>query len=299
MVKTAYSKINLTLEILGTKRGDGFHDLKSVMHKIPLGDVISVDLKKGTGNVFLNCSENVCDNENNLAYMSAKAYLSEYQKENKVDFDVYINLVKITPTGAGLGGGSADAACVLDIMSDLLCGVSEDKKELIAATLGSDVVFCLDKYKSAYCSGRGEICKSIDTLPKNTCILIAKPNQSLNTKGIYKSYDERYGDDYSKSSTDKMVQALALGDVTKIAHSFVNDFEGLCIDRLGEIGKIKREISRLGAYVSGMSGSGSAVFGLFDSSRDCFEGKKILLESGLEQVFAFSESDFEKMYKGE
>ena len=119
MIKTAYCKINLTLEILGTKRNDGFHDLKSVMHKIPLGDIIKIELSEGNGKIFLDCNEDVCENENNLAFLAAKAYIEEYNKVRKPDVDVHITLTKITPTGAGLGGGSADAACVLDMLSAL------------------------------------------------------------------------------------------------------------------------------------------------------------------------------------
>lgn len=299
MIKTAYCKINLTLEILGTKRGDGFHDLKSVMHKIPLGDVIKIELTQGEGNLFLDCNEDVCENQNNLAYLAAKAYVDEYRKNKEITCDIYITLTKVTPTGAGLGGGSADAACVLDMLSRLLCGVDDKTVTEIASRLGSDIVFCLEKYKCAFCTGRGEICENIDVLPKNTSIVIAKPNESLNTKGIYKSYDERYGDDYSKCGSEKMRHALKACDKTGIKESFVNDFEALCIERLPEIGVVKEKIASFGAYVSAMSGSGSAVFGLFDDEEKCLECKKMLCDMGLSEVFAFTPKDFEKMYKGE
>ena len=267
MIKTAYCKINLTLEILGTQREDGFHDLKSVMHKIPLGDRISLETKSGEGRIFFECSENVCSNEENLAYRAAKAYIDEYEKSQKADFDVFIQLTKITPTGAGLGGGSADAACVLDMLEGILGALGEKRVEEIAAALGSDVVFCLERYKCAYCTGRGEICRSIETLPKNTCIVIAKPNESLNTKGIYKSYDEMYGNDYSKELSDRMEKALAQESIKEISKCIINDFEPVCIPRLEEIGKIKDKISLFGSYACMMSGSGSAVFG-FDVSED-------------------------------
>ena len=299
MIKTAYCKINLTLEILGTKRNDGFHDLKSVMHKIPLGDIIKIELSEGNGKIFLDCNEDVCENENNLAFLAAKACIEEYNKVRKPDVDVHITLTKVTPTGAGLGGGSADAACVLDMLSALLGGVDDKTVEEIAAKLGSDIVFCLEKYKCAFCTGRGEICENIDVLPKNTSIVIAKPNESLNTKGIYKSYDERFGDDYTKCKSEKMREALEKSDVSEIKANFVNDFEALCIERLPEIGVIKEKIANFGAYVSAMSGSGSAVFGLFEDQEKCLECKKTLCDMGLSEVFAFTKADFEKMYKGE
>ena len=299
MIKTAYCKINLTLEILGTQREDGFHDLKSVMHKIPLGDRISLETKSGEGRIFFDCSENVCSNEENLAYRAAKAYIDEYEKSQKADFDVFIQLTKITPTGAGLGGGSADAACVLDMLEGILGALGEKRVEEIAAALGSDVVFCLERYKCAYCTGRGEICRSIETLPKNTCIVIAKPNESLNTKGIYKSYDEMYGNDYSKELSDRMEKALAQESITEISKCIINDFEPVCIPRLEEIGKIKEKISSFGAYACMMSGSGSAVFGLFDDREKCMECKNALMSQGLCEVFAFTSEDFTKTYIGE
>ncbi len=296
MIKTAYCKINLTLEILGTKRNDGFHDLKSVMHKIPLGDKIELEAKEGSGRIFFDCDTAVCSNEDNLAYRAAKAYLDEYGKNDK---DIYISLVKVTPTGAGLGGGSADAACVLDMLFHTVGGVDEETIERIASGLGSDVVFCLEKYKCAYCTGRGEKCRSIDTLPENTAIVIAKPLESLNTKGIYKSYDELFGDDYSKSNSDLMEKALAKGDVSEIARLCTNDFESVCIPRLEEIAHLKEKISFYGGYAAKMSGSGSAVFGLFEKDSEAQRCKEALVGDGIKEVFAFTKEDFHKMYFGE
>ena len=161
MKKTAYCKINLTLEILGTKRGDGFHDLKTVMHKIPLGDTIEICTEKsGSGRIVLACDSDVCKAEDNLAYKAAKMFMEAYFAKTGKTADVHITLNKTTPTGAGLGGGSADAATVLDMMKKELGEVSEDEILLMAQNLGSDVPFCLERYTSAYCTGRGEICRA-------------------------------------------------------------------------------------------------------------------------------------------
>ncbi len=296
MIKTAYCKINLTLEILGTRRNDGFHDLKSIMHKIPLGDVVELDVKKGEGCIFFSCDTDVCVNEDNLAYRAAKAYLDECGKN---DVDVYITLRKVTPTGAGLGGGSADAACVLDMLTTAIGQVSEQTVEKIASGLGSDVVFCLEKYKCAYCTGRGEKCRSINTLPRNTAIVIAKPLESLNTGGIYKSYDALFGDDYTKCNSDLMEKALEKGDIAEISRLCTNDFESVCIPRLDKIAVLKDKIAFCGAYASKMSGSGSAVFGLFDNDGAALRCKEALAKDGFCEVFSFTSEDFLKMYKGE
>lgn len=299
MKQTAYCKINLTLEILGTKRNDGFHDLKTVMHKIPLGDVIELDVCEGKGNVTLICDADLCKAEDNLAYKAAKAYLSSYIIGGNKACDVTIKLCKITPAGAGLGGGSADAATVLDMLYKKLGGVSDEEVLGLAESLGSDVPFCLERYMSALCTGRGEKCENIATLPKGTCIVIAKPLEGINTKGIYGEYDKIYGDDYSKSKTEEMITALESGNLRRISKKLVNDFECVCIPRLPAIDEIKKQMSKRGALCCQMSGSGSAVFGLFDdekTARACFE---VLKEDGLIQVYVFNDDDFQKMYKGE
>ena len=299
MKRTAFCKINLTLEILGTKRGDGFHDLRTVMHKIPLGDIVEIDVKSGNGTIELSCDSDVCKNEDNLAYRAAKVYLDAYNVRVGKNADVFIKLSKVTPTGAGLGGGSADAATVLDMLHLLLGGVTEENVLDMAKSLGSDVPFCLARYMSAYCEGRGELCRSIDVLPDGTCLVVAKPLESINTKGIYGEYDKMYGDDYSKSVSDEMEKALKDANLLEIGKLVVNDFESVCIPRLPEIDTIKKKIMSFGAVACQMSGSGSAVFGLFDDKTRCIECCEGLKNDGLCDVFAFTDEDFKKMYKGE
>lgn len=299
MKRRAYCKINLTLEILGTRRNDGFHDIKSVMHKIPLGDIIELSAEEGEGKIFFSCDSDVCDPKDNLAYRAAECYLEEYRKNTGENADVVIKLEKVTPTGAGLGGGSADAAVVLDMLRDILGGVSDEKVLDLASRLGSDVPFCLGRYMSAYCTGRGEICRSIDTLPKNIYLIIAKPEESINTKGIYGEYDIKHGDDYSKKATDSMEIALKEANLACIAECLMNDFEEVCIPRLPEIDTIKKMMLEAGAVCSQMSGSGSAVFGIFEREEEAEICAESLKKHGLTQVYIFTPCDFEKMYKGE
>lgn len=299
MKRTAYCKINLTLEILGTKRNDGFHDLKSIMHKIPLGDEIELFAKNGDGNITLTCSEEVCLPCENLAYKAAEMYLEKYRENTGKNADVEIRLEKITPTGAGLGGGSADAACVLDMLACELGGVSDEETLEMAKKLGSDVPFCLERYMSAVCTGRGEQCENTARLPEKTRIVVAKPVQSINTKGIYGEYDKAFGDDYSKSETQEMQKALERGSLSDIAKHVMNDFEYVCIPRLPEIQDIKNEMKNLGAAACQMSGSGSAVFGLFDDMDKCRACADALKQLGYKDVFCFGDEDFKKMYSAE
>ena len=297
MKKTAFCKINLTLEILGTKRDDGFHDLKTIMHKVPLGDEIEVLCSDGEGNITLVCDSDVCAKEDNLAYKAAKMYLERYGKSTGNGANVQINLRKITPTGAGLGGGSADAAIVLDMMQEILGGITDEEILHMASALGSDVPFCLKRYLSAFCTGRGEICRPISTLPEGTCLVLAKPLEGINTKGIYGEYDKKFGDDYSKSASDGMEDALLSASLSDVAKHVMNDFECVCIPRLPEIQHIKDRMKSLGALCSSMSGSGSSVFGIFDNkdkAEKCFEALK---NEGLKEIFCCYPDDFRRMYE--
>lgn len=299
MKKVAYCKINLTLEILGTWRSDGFHDIKSVMHKIPLGDSLDVELVENTDKIVLICDRELCAIEDNLAYRAAKKYLDAVFELTGKKYGAKIILEKITPSGAGLGGGSADAATVLDILQKQLGVLCDETLLEIASALGSDVPFCLERYKSALCTGRGEICKSIQTLPKGTSIIIAKPKESINTKGIYGEYDKKHGDDYSKCKSEGMVRALQNGNVPEISKHITNDFEEICISRLPKIGTFIEKMRRFSPYACGMSGSGSATFALFDNDRDCNACFDFLKNESDGTIFRFTSEDFEKMYKGE
>ena len=114
LTKKAFAKINLTLEILGTRRGDGFHDIASVMMKVPeLYDEVELvpsDSASENGKIAFTCDKDVCEPEKNLAYRAAKAY---YDAVHTALAGVSISLKKHIPSGAGLAGGSSDAAAVL------------------------------------------------------------------------------------------------------------------------------------------------------------------------------------------
>ena len=128
---------------------------------------------------------------------------------------------------------------------------------------------------------------------------MAKPNEGINTKGIYGEYDKKFGDDYSKSKTDEMEKALSGKDLSRVAKMLVNDFESVCIPRLPEIEEIKKLMIENGAVCSQMSGSGSAVFGLFDKQNAAVGCHEALKKANLKEVYVFNDSDFQKMYKGE
>ena len=258
--KKAYAKINLTLEILGTKRNDGFHDIASVMMKAQnLYDEIELTLTESGINVF--CDKDVCEAKDNLAYKAAEKYISLYEKKIGKSFGADIFIKKNIPMGAGLAGGSSDAAAVIDGLCDLAGNITDQEKHEIAASLGSDIPFCLEKHSVALCEGRGEIITDLPEI-RGIEIKFIHPKTPLFTKGIYSEYDKEYGDDYSKSKSRDMAKLISENaDAGKIFGLMCNDFQSICVKRCPEIAEAVKLLENEG-YASQMSGSGSAVFGI-------------------------------------
>ncbi len=260
--KKAHAKINLTLEILGTARDDGFHDIASVMHKVPnLYDELTVSVHDASSVISLVCDKAVCAEKDNLAYRAAEKYLAVFAEKTGKQVGCDILLKKNIPAGAGLAGGSTDAAAVLDALRTLIGTLTEDEIDKIALSLGSDVPFCLEKHTAALCTGRGEIMTELPPM-ENVEIAFIFPETPLSTKGIYGEYDRLYGDDYTKSNSTRLAECLQKRmplDAWK--HLLCNDFMALCEERCPEI-RISCEKLAADGYVSQMSGSGSAVFGL-------------------------------------
>ena len=261
VIKKAYAKVNLTLEILGKARNDGFHDIASVMLKAEnLYDVVCVEITCGD-QINLECDKFVCESEDNLAYKAAKAYQTLYKEKTNNTFGANIYINKNIPFGAGLAGGSSDAAATLDALNELLGGLTEKETDDIALMLGSDVPFCLEKHKVSLCKGRGEIIEDLP-LVNFEAIEFYLPKTPLITKGIYAEFDKNHGDDYSKCKSELMAKAIREGKgVKEIIKYMCNDFEEICIPRCEEISEGKKILSEKGFFAQ-MSGSGSAVFGI-------------------------------------
>ncbi len=261
----ARAKINLTLEIFD-KRGDGYHEMRSVMHKIGLCDIVKIEVDEertdeNAGEISVLCSKPVCEEKDNLAYKAADAFASLYYKKTGKVFACRITIEKNIPDKAGLGGGSADGAAVLDGLSKLLGVVTDKEKEEIAASLGSDVPFMLEKYDCALATGTGTTLKSLPMMPVCFCV-IGVPSVGLSTREIYNLFDEKKHV-VPSVKYNSLVAALEQEDFGRICDNIVNQFEPICIHELSEIGKIKKSLLKNGAYAAQMSGSGSAVFGIF------------------------------------
>lgn len=260
ITRKAYAKINLTLEILD-KRDDGYHNIRSVMQKVSLCDIIDFEFND-SGEIFLECSKNVCEMKDNLAYQAAEKYIRLYAEKCGKNFGVSIYIEKRIPDKAGLAGGSADCACVLDCLYEYYGVLDYSEVEGIAASLGSDINFCLDKYRCALCTDRGIVLEKCKPFVCDN-ILICVPDYGMKTSEIYKAFDAApVLFDFDPSSLVKA--ALERGDVDRVYSNIVNSFETICEKECSDIGYIKETMMSHGAKACRMSGSGSSVFGIFD-----------------------------------
>lgn len=188
MVLKAYAKLNLFLDITG-KMENGYHSLKTVMHSVSLYDVLELKLAQSSGiRMTTNLSGLSC-NEDNLVIKGIRAALKRAGITSGVNLE--IKLEKNIPTGAGMGGGSADcAAAIVGIDKLLSLGLTQEQKLSAAAECGADVPFCLVG-SAAVCEGVGDIMTPIEPLKGDICFSIVKPNVSISTPSAYKSFDER------------------------------------------------------------------------------------------------------------
>lgn len=279
MIKNAYAKINLSLEIL-QKRNDGYHDVRTIMQKVSLCDIVSVEVSSDNL-ISLECDVFVCDEKDNLAYKAAVMFRDEYVKLVGKTFGVNISITKNIPDKAGLAGGSADCAAVLDCLYNMFPGVSYELIEDIASRLGSDINFCLEKYKCALCAGRG-----IDVTPCHPYIseniLVCVPDAGLKTSEIYQRFDNSpvfFG--YSPS--DVIFEILNKGGSEIFPH-VLNSFSAICEKEISDISDIKNTMKSCGALCAQMSGSGSSVFGIFPD-RHTIETAYKNLEGSYKKLF--------------
>ncbi|MDP1676645.1 MAG: 4-(cytidine 5'-diphospho)-2-C-methyl-D-erythritol kinase [Bacteroidota bacterium] len=250
----AYAKINLGLYVIG-KRADGFHNIETIFYHINLFD--EVQLSTGN-NIIISCSNPKIPTDNNNLCWKAVELL---QKELGVTNGAKIFIKKNIPIGAGLGGGSSDAAAILRHLPKLWNMKTEPSQlEKLALQLGSDVPFFLSD-SSAYAEGRGELLQEI-TLTLPYWIVLINPNIHVSTPWAYKILSEQRNNVFPVRQ--RLFDKFLYAPIQTIIDS-KNDFEGVVLNEFPQIKKIKLQLAELGAVLSLMSGSGSSVFGLFEN----------------------------------
>jgi 4-diphosphocytidyl-2-C-methyl-D-erythritol kinase len=254
MITFPNAKINLGLRVL-RKRNDSFHDIETVFYPIGLNDVLEVlrtgEKKTAFRSSGISLGADQSDAKKNLV-------LSMYELLKK-DFDLpplYTHLHKLIPAGAGLGGGSSDCAFMLKMLNKMFnLGLNMKQQQDYASCLGSDCAFFL-KNKPVLASGRGELLEPVSLDLAGSHIIIIKPKIHIITA-------EAYSWVKPSEAGEPLAHTIRL-PLFEWKNRLVNDFEKAVFNRYPAIRTIKEKLYRAGAFYAAMSGSGSAVFGLFD-----------------------------------
>ena len=252
----AYGKLNLSLDVT-EKRPDGYHEMVMLMQTVSLCDELTLHLE-GTGVTAHSNLRYVPNDERNLAVRAAKRYLAAVGENRQ---GVHIEMKKNIPVGAGMGGGSADAAAVLRAL-DRHYGARLGRERLLAlaAEIGSDVAFCLVG-GTMLATGRGEELRPLPPLPACRFVIV-KPSFAVSTPELFHKLDStplRIHPD-----TPGLLRALDEGRLSELCRRMYNVFEDVDDRRLRVVQEIKGRLLDGGALGAMMTGTGSAVFGIFD-----------------------------------
>lgn len=249
----APAKINLSLEILG-RREDGFHELETLMSPISLNDEIKIDKGDSGSGIKFRCDDpSIPHNDDNLAVRAANAFFDATNMEPAIS----IELKKKIPHGAGLGGGSSDAASVLLALNELL-GAKLSQKALgeIAEPIGSDVPFFIFQ-SAARCIGHGATVTPVK-LKKQFSILLLKPGFAVSTVWAYSNWRD------SREISGVLYEAQKFAD-----HVFVNDLERPVFEKFVFLAQLKMWLlGQPEVSVALMSGSGSTMFAVMRQNAD-------------------------------
>ena len=249
-VEKAYAKVNLTLAV-GEKRPDGYHEVVSVMQRVSLHDTLTAEQTRE--GITLTCSDPALPSgEENLVHRAASLFF----RETGIAGGAALTLEKRIPSQAGLGGGSSDAASALLALRKLYAPALPDTElETMAAALGSDVPFCI-RGGTQLATGRGEVLSPLPPLTDGWFVIV-KPTESFSTPAMYRRLDEL------PPACTPPLPPLQDG-LPALAAGLFNRFEA-AIPAGSAVWDIKARLAAHGALASLLSGSGSAVFGLFDT----------------------------------
>jgi 4-diphosphocytidyl-2-C-methyl-D-erythritol kinase len=253
----AFAKVNYALDVLGL-RGNGYHEISTVMQSISLADEVQLRRAAGGFDLSLEPEEvKIGSQERNTTYLAWKALQGLAGEE----LPVKVTLRKEIPAGAGLGGGSANAAAVLVGLNELFSlGLRVDQLRGIGVGIGSDVPFCISG-GTALGQGVGEILTPLPSPPAHR-LVVAKPLRSADTAGMYRAYDETETE--SMRSVEPVVSALRSGSLPVLAAAVGNDLAPVTRGFIPEVATLEGTLLASGALGASMSGSGTAVYGIFD-----------------------------------
>lgn len=259
MISFANAKINIGLQVLN-RRPDGYHNIETVFYPVKIYDILEViasdNLKLAVSGIGIPN-----DNQDNLCIRAYKALAKDYDLP-----PVHIYLHKQIPIGAGLGGGSADAAFLINLLSQFFQLELDDvTKENYARALGADCSFFI-KNKPVFASGIGDVFSPVEVDLATYHLVLIKPP-------IHVSTGEAYGSIQSSRGTKNLQEKINLPVEMWKDHIF-NDFETGIFNRYPEIRGIKSALYDSGALYASMSGSGSTVYGIFKEKADLIDVDK-------------------------
>ena len=253
----ARAKVNYALDVLGL-RADGYHEVATVMQSISLVD--EVGLRRAAGGFGLSIEPEgmmIGPTEQNTVYLAWKLL----RRLTGDELPVEVTLRKRIPAGAGLGGGSADAAAVLVGLNEMFAlGLTVEELSGPGVEVGADVPFCISG-GTALGEGIGEILTPLPA-PQAHRLVVAKPLRSADTGRIYRAYDATKAP--SARSTWPVVSALRSGRLSALAAAAGNDLAPVTKNFIPEVAALEKELLVSGALGASMSGSGTVVYGIFD-----------------------------------
>ena len=250
------AKINLSLDVKGV-RPDGYHNVELILNEISLYDILKVELNNDNI-ITLTCDDKTLPTDSeNIAYRAAELFFTE----TNLSFGADITLTKKIPHGAGLAGGSADAAGVLRALNRMTgFPLPNERLFKLASKLGADVPFCLSG-GCAFGEGIGDILTPLPAL-KGFSYVIVKPDESISTAYVYKNLDLNIRP--NNLNVRMVAEAIRKGDIQMLIQNAGNIMESVTASKFPVINDIKAMLYKSGAILSLMSGSGTSVFGMFD-----------------------------------
>ena len=257
MISFPNAKINLGLNIIG-RRPDGFHNIETIFYPVQWCDVLEIITEQSSKSViqFKNTGTKIFSKEHQNLCLKAYDLLA-----GKSEFlSVKMHLHKIIPIGAGLGGGSSDAAFTLSLLNKLFnLKLNDGQMEKYASQLGSDCAFFIQN-KPVFASGKGDQFEEIKLDLKNYFIIIVKPKVRVSTTEAYSNI--------VPSKPAASLKELIKLPVTKWKENIRNDFEKSIFEKFAIIKNIKTKLYKYGAVYASMSGSGSSVYGIFTEEKN-------------------------------
>jgi len=252
MVIFPKAKINIGLRI-NEKRSDGFHNLQTIFYPVCLCDAIEFIVPEVSLPEDVLQVSGIMTGQDHTSNLVMKAIKRMHELSNIPCLKVHLH--KAIPLGAGLGGGSSDAACIIKSLNrHFNLGMSDEKLKEISLELGSDCPFFIDSIP-AYAYGRGEHLTPINPLPEGYHLIMVNPEIHINTKEAYSNCIPKL--------PDTNLKELYNLEITEWKDLIINDFEEYIFRMYPQIADLKKSLYDMGAVYSSMSGSGSTVYGIF------------------------------------